>query len=73
MNDAELLQRTAVARGAAHCAGFAEWSKDHTGHSAIVQHTRGWADRGQEFVNLMVEVRRRGLTMPSCDCPAGAH
>lgn len=73
MNDHELLTKTAAARGLAHRAPFAEWSKDHRGHSAIVHHTRGWADRSNEFFGLMAEVNRRGLKMPPCDCPAGAH
>ncbi len=73
MTDQELLQATSAARGDAHRAPFAEWSKDHTGHSAIVHHTRAWAERGHSFVELMSEVRRRGLTMPPCDCPASAH
>lgn len=61
LSDQELLSKAALAREAAHIAPMAEWSKDHTGHSAIVHHTNAWADRGQEFVNLMSEVRRRGL------------
>lgn len=72
MTDEELLQRTSAARGAAHRAEFAEWSMDHKGHSAIVHHTNGWADRSREFFELMDEVERRGLKMPPCDCPDGA-
>lgn len=73
MTDAELLERTAQARGLAHRAPFAEWSKDHRGHSAIVHHTRAWTDRSNDFLELMTEVDRRGLSMPACDCPPGSH
>lgn len=73
MTDTELLQATAQARGAAHRAPFAEWSKDHEGHSAIVNHTNGWAERASEFAALMVEIKRRGLATPPCDCPSGSH
>lgn len=73
MNDQELLQRTSAARGHAHRAPFAKWSKDHRGHSAIVRHTSAWSDRSNEFLVLMNEVKRRGLQMPPCDCPLGAH
>ncbi len=68
-----LLSAASAARGAAHRAPFAEWSKDHTGHSAIVHHTTSWAERGHAFVDLMTECRRRGLAMPPCDCPPGSH
>ena len=37
-------------RQLAHDAPFAEWSKDHRGHSAIVNHTSAWADRGNEWL-----------------------
>ena len=73
LNDTELLQRTAQARGKAHRAPFAEWSKDHLGHSAIVRHTDAWTVRSDEFVTLLSECHRRGLVIPSCDCPEGAH
>lgn len=73
MTDAELLEKTSRARGLAHRAPFAEWSKDHRGHSAIVHHTRAWADRSKEFFGLMDEVDRRGLKMPPCDCPPADH
>lgn len=73
MTDEELLQKTAKARGAAHRAEFAEWSKDHRDHSAIVHHTRGYADRANEFVELMQEVTRRGLKIPRCDCSPTQH
>lgn len=73
MTDAELLLATAEARGLAHRAPLAEWSMDHRGHSSIVNHTHAWAVHGREFTNLMVEVRRRGLECPPCDCPEGAH
>lgn len=73
MTDEELLKATSAARGEAHRAPFAEWSKDHTGHSAIVHHTRAWAERGHTFVELMGECRRRGLEIPPCDCLPGNH
>lgn len=73
MTDQELLEKTSVARGHAHRAPLAEWSKDHTGHSAIVNHTRAAADRGQDFVGLMSECRHRGLSIPACDCVPGSH
>lgn len=69
----QLLQRTAAARGEAHRAPFAEWSKDHRGHSAIVNHTSAWATRSNEFIDLAAECKRRGLPLPDRDCPAGAH
>jgi hypothetical protein len=69
----ELLARTSAARGLAHRAPFAEWSKDHRGHSAIVNHTHAWAERGEDFLTLAAECDRRGLALPPCDCPAGAH
>lgn len=64
MTDAELLASVAKARTLAHNAPFAEWSKDHRGHSAIVNHTSAWADRGRELMNLMIEVRHRDLVLP---------
>lgn len=73
MTNEELLQKTAAARGLAHRAPFAEWSKDHRGHSSIVNHTDAWAVRSNEFNVFMDEVERRGLKMPPCDCPPGAH
>lgn len=73
MTDEELLAKASAARGAAHRAPFAEWSKDHRGHSSIVNHTTSFAVRGNEFMDLAAEVRRRGLSLPPCDCPAGAH
>lgn len=73
MTDQELLERTAKARGEAHRAPFAEWSKDHTGHSAIVHHTNSWAERGHTFCELMTEIRHRNLQMPRCDCQDGSH
>lgn len=73
MTDEELLAKTSAARGLAHRAPFAEWSKDHRGHSAIVNHTSAWAQCGNDFMSLMDECERRGLKMPPCDCPPGAH
>lgn len=73
MTDEELLAKLSQARGAAHRAPFAEWSKDHRGHSSIVNHTDAWAARGNDFLKLSEEADRRGLKMPACDCPAGAH
>ncbi len=73
MTDEELLAKASAARGAAHRAPFAEWSKDHRGHSAIVNHTSAYADRGAEFLALAEEVAARGLDLPPCDCPPGAH
>lgn len=73
MTNEELLLRTSIARGLAHRAPFAEWSKDHRGHSAIVHHTHAWAERGDDFVKLAEECERRGLKMPPCDCPAHFH
>lgn len=73
MTDKELLEAAARALGSAHRAPFAEWSKDHKGHSAITHHTQAWADRSQEFVALAAEIKRRHLSLPPCDCPPGAH
>lgn len=73
MTDEELLAKLSAARGAAHRAPFAEWSKDHRGHSAIVNHTSAYAARGHEFEQLATERACRGLPFPPCDCPAGAH
>ncbi len=73
MTNIELLQKISEARGLAHRAPFAEWSKDHRGHSAIVHHTSAWADKSNEFFELMAEADRRGLKMPPCDCPEGDH
>lgn len=61
MTDEELLAKVSAARGAAHRAPFAEWSKDHKGHSSIVNHTNAWATRGNELMALAEEVDRRGL------------
>jgi hypothetical protein len=72
-SDEQLLKATAAARGAAHRAPLAEWSKDHLGHSSIVYHTHAWADRSNEFSNLVAEIKRRGLEIPACDCPVGTH
>jgi hypothetical protein len=73
MTDEELLAKVSAARDLAHRAPFAEWSKDHRGHSSIVNHTNAWAVRGDELMVAMVELERRGLKLPPCDCPAGAH
>lgn len=73
MNNAELLAKVSAARGAAHRAPFAEWSKDHRGHSAIVNHTNAYAMRGDELMAFTDELARRGLKLPPCDCPPGAH
>lgn len=61
LSDDELLKAIAVARKLAHDAPFAEWSKDHTGHSAIVNHTSAWSTRANEWMELVEEARRRGL------------
>ena len=37
-------------RKIAHDAPFAEWSKDHRGHSAIVNHTNAWARAGEDWM-----------------------
>lgn len=73
MTDQELLERISAVRGEAHRAPLAEWSKDHTGHSAIVNHSNSWAERSHTFAELMTECRGRGLAMPPCDCPTGSH
>lgn len=73
MTDEELLAKLSAARGAAHRAPFAEWSKDHRGHSSIVNHTNTWATRGSEYEALAEEAGRRRLTLPPCDCLPGAH
>lgn len=73
MTDEELLGRCAAARGAAHRAEFAEYSLDHQGHTRIVNHVSAWAVRGDEFAALADEVARRGLKLPPCNCPSGAH
>jgi hypothetical protein len=64
MTDADLLARTHEARKAAHEAPFAEWSMDHRGHSAIVNHTSAFAARSREWIELANEVDRRGLPQP---------
>lgn len=73
MTDQDLILQTSAARGRAHRAPFAEWSKDHEGHSAIVNHTSAWADHGRQWTELAAEVERRGLKQPPCDCPLGTH
>lgn len=73
MTDEELIAKTSAARGLAHRAPFAEWSKDHKGHSSIVNHTNAWAANGLAFADLSDECCRRGLKIPACDCPDGAH
>ena len=73
MTDEELLAKVSAARGAAHRAPFAEWSKDHRGHSSIVNHTSAYATRGDELMAFADELERRGLKLPPCDCPPGAH
>lgn len=73
MTDEELLVKVSAARGLAHRALFAEWSKDHKGHSFIVNHTNAWAVRGDELMAYANELERRGLKLPPCDCPAGSH
>jgi hypothetical protein len=48
-------------RALMHDAPLAEWSKDHRGHSAIVNHTRAWADRSREWMaacNKLDEMKR---------------
>ena len=71
MTDEELIHKVSVARGEAHRAPFTEWSMDHRSHSSIVNHTSAWATRGSELLDLVVELDRRGLAFPSCDCSAG--
>lgn len=73
MTDEQLIAAASQARGEAHRAPFAEWSKDHRGHSAIVNHTAAWSLRSSEFGSLYDELKRRGLSLPQCDCPPGAH
>jgi hypothetical protein len=73
LTNEELLARTAAARGLAHRAPFAEWSKDHKGHSSIVNHTHAWASNGTVFADLADECDQRGLEIPPCDCPPGSH
>lgn len=64
LSDSALLGRTKEARRAAHAAPFAEWSMDHRGHSAIINHTSAWATRSREWMDLANEVDRRGLPQP---------
>lgn len=45
-------------REAAHIAPFAEFSMDHRGHTAIVNHTNAWATRGNEWAEAC---RKRDL------------
>lgn len=73
MSDADLIARSRAALGLAHRAPFAEWSTDHRGHSAVVNHTSAWAGHSQEVLEIDRELRRRGLGAPGCDCPPGAH
>lgn len=73
MTDEELLAQTSATLGEAHRAEFAEWSLDHRGHSAIINHKDAWAFRTREFVRLYGELKQRGLKLPKCDCPPGAH
>lgn len=73
MTDEELLSKFSAAIGAAHRAPLAEWSKDHRGHSSIVNHTDAWAARGHEMMALAEMLDQRGLKWPECDCPPGSH
>ena len=73
MTDEELLQATSAALGEAHRAEFSEWSMDHKGHSAIVNHKDAWAMRSRTFGVLYAELKQRGLKLPKCDCSPGAH
>jgi hypothetical protein len=78
VTDADLLAKTAAARGAAHRAPMAMFCTENlygkpTGHFFLEDHTHAYADRAHEFSLLMAEVKRRGLEMPPCDCPEGAH
>lgn len=73
MTDDDLLLKTSAARGVAHRAPFAEWSKDHKGHSSIVVHTSTWGARSSDLLSFVSECSRRGLPLPPCDCPQGAH
>lgn len=59
LNDDELAKRVDELRQAAHEAPLAEWSKDHRGHSAIVNHTNAWAQRGNEWLAAKQELERR--------------
>jgi len=78
MTDAELLAKASAARGLAHRAPMAEVYAENelgrpTGKLKIRDHTRAYADRSNEFFDVMKEVDKRGLKMPACDCPAGSH
>jgi hypothetical protein len=73
MTDEELLEKTSKARGNAHRSELSEWSLDHKGHSSIVNHETSWASRGHDFMALSDECAKRGLKLPPCDCPPGAH
>lgn len=78
MTDQELLQAASAARGAAHRAPSAEVYAENingmpTGKLRIRDHTNGWADRATDLHNLWLELKRRGLSLPPCDCPPDAH
>lgn len=69
LTDDELLKATAAALKAAHEAPMAMFCTENkdgkpTGHHFLENHTRAWADRSREWMELADEVDRRGLIQP---------
>ena len=73
MTDQELLAKTAKARGSAHRALGSQVSMGHTGILSISSHSDAACTRAHEFADLWSECRKRGLSMPACDCPPDSH
>ncbi|MDE2101672.1 MAG: hypothetical protein KGL39_30780 [Patescibacteria group bacterium] len=78
MTNEELILKTAQARGPAHRAPMAMFCTENkygkpTGHYFLEDHTTAYARRADEFFALYEECKKRGLSLPDCDCPAGAH
>ena len=75
LSDDQLLAATAEARTAAHQAPLGEKTDVNkngkpTGERFITNHTRGYADRANDWVALSDECARRGLPSPACNCPS---
>jgi hypothetical protein len=73
VTDAELLAKTALARGEAHRVPMRPYRVDADGHKWVDTSSRAYAARADDFFTLMSECKKRGLEMPACDCPDGAH
>lgn len=50
-----VLERCEQLRKLAHEAPFAEYSMDHRGHTAIINHTSAWARLGNDWVKACEE------------------